>query len=349
MSFSSLPNEIACEVISYLQLSEVELFARTLMNRWVYAICYPRIRHRLIARRNARDMRSQFGDLVWDNENRIGDIYAYHWRREQCPDLVVHELYPRKDLDYLNLKGDFAWLAPLQPDIEERLKLRMERRPASDDELDRLAASAKRLGVVLPECFLRFMHSEELQCRIPRFKTPYFYLDGDRLRKLPNRCQGGTHGYIVRFMSTYHPAKYYWSLYLDAGKEKWHCVLGSKQDPALCLEDPFERIFDQTLVVQSQKAVLQGPHRNPDFFYNALQLEATNFEEFLVRMYFDNCIALVPRPYCYDERADFLTTPMLEYLDHSSKRERKKKEERALRTTLHNGLWRAYDWTCTDQ
>jgi hypothetical protein len=80
--------------------------------------------------------------------------------------LEVDQTNPLADLDFLDLHGDLYWLQPINDRIHARFK------PVDDADqiaagLASLTASAVRLGLTVPECFIHFMENAGLRARVP--------------------------------------------------------------------------------------------------------------------------------------------------------------------------------------
>jgi hypothetical protein len=99
------------------------------------------------------------------------------------------------------------WLEPLDERTDARMAIHRNP-PEARGEVAKIAASAARLGLALPESFVRLMSSPELQDRIPSCTACYFTLSDDILP-----CPGSEGGYIVRFYNDQQDVLL-WYLYL---------------------------------------------------------------------------------------------------------------------------------------
>jgi hypothetical protein len=137
-------------------------------------------------------------------------------------------------------------------------------RQVASGKLDRIVASAQRLGLTLPPSFLRLMGSPELQDRIPSCTACYFSLSNDIIP-----CPGSEQGYIVRFLNDQQEVLL-WYLYLTpAGEQR-------------VLVSPFmldEVAQDGPMNEQTRQAVVD----------NTFECAPT-FAEFIYRFWLENVI-----------------------------------------------------------
>lgn len=99
------------------------------------------------------------------------------------------------------------WLEPLDQRTDAQMVIHRNP-PEARGEVAKIAASAARLGLTLPESFVRLMSSPELQDRIPSCTACYFKLSDDILP-----CPGSDGGYIVCFYNDQQDVLL-WYLYL---------------------------------------------------------------------------------------------------------------------------------------
>jgi len=257
--FASLPTELLHIIISQLRAFEIERVAKT-FNRTLCAICFPLLAKRLAGKRHAKRMINRFGPI----QNLEGG----------CP-----------NLDILDLKGDLNWLLPLtEGEIDDDRDFPV----TAKEDVDDLVKTSKRLGLALPDAFVRFMHSEELQSRVPT--SDYFLFGPGGLRMCPKEIDGGAGGYIIRFLCDEQNC-FYWSLYLDPNPTDGfgHCVLDDEDDANLedDLNDAFDEMAANEAVEQEENDKAQA---TKDLLMATLSKErklfATDFEGFLAEMYF---------------------------------------------------------------
>ncbi|HEV7129320.1 MAG TPA: hypothetical protein VGN32_17940 [Ktedonobacterales bacterium] len=131
----------------------------------------------------------------------------------------TYNLYPYESLPPLDAPDEtLAWLGPLSTTLDQQMDV--HRRPdESRGTLRAIVTDAGKLGLTLPDAFLRLMISRELQERIPSCTACFFKL-GDRIVA----CPGSPDGYIVRFLSDQQDCVL-WYLYLNTFGE--HCVLAA--------------------------------------------------------------------------------------------------------------------------
>ena len=133
--------------------------------------------------------------------------------------------------------GQLQWLVPLDNKMgAEMLPYHMtpeERKAwmlAWTDNLKSIVASARHLGLHLPDAFLRLMSSPELWDRIPSCTSCYFDLSQ------PVFCPGDKEeGYVLRFLHDQQDCVI-WHLYLSTRGDE--CVLASETYLDLVYTDP---------------------------------------------------------------------------------------------------------------
>ena len=109
------------------------------------------------------------------------------------------------------------WLEPL--DARTDAQMAIHRNPAeARGEVAKIAEAATRLGLRLPESFVRLMSSPELQDRIPSCTACYFSLTEDIAP-----CPASEGGYIVRFYNDQQDVLR-WYLYLTPGGDQYVLV-----------------------------------------------------------------------------------------------------------------------------
>ena len=292
LGLSTLPKELLHIIISLLHASEVECVART-FNKEIYSICVPFLTKRLSAKHHAERMIARFGP----KENFE---WGPHWR----------------NFDALDLNGDLHWLLPLTEEETQKEKDDMEDEDedwedeygdafekfdrdncpvTTQEDVDDLVATAERLGLALPDEFVRFMRSEELQSRVLCPDYEYFLLGPDGLRKCPASIDGGAGGYIIRFLCLRAGMEepYYWNLYLDPNPldGHGHCVLGDEDDANETDHDYwhgyniYNRMLDAKKYTQAELDDAQGKGVKMATLSVKRKLFATNFEEFLAELY----------------------------------------------------------------
>ena len=119
--------------------------------------------------------------------------------------------YCRYDYDSLPpipaVSESLDWLEPLDEHTDARMEIHRNP-PEARGEVAKIAAAATRLGLTLPESFVRLMSSPELQDRIPSCTACYFTLADDI-----TPCPASEGGYIVRFYNDQQDVLL-WYLYL---------------------------------------------------------------------------------------------------------------------------------------
>jgi hypothetical protein len=116
------------------------------------------------------------------------------------------------------LNGTLDWLGPLDHETEQSMQL-YRNAPEQRGNLTQVAADATKLGLTLPEAFVRLMGSPELQDRMPSCTACTFDLSAHI-----TPCIGETPGYLIRFLRD-QQSVLLWYLYLTPHGEE--CVLAS--------------------------------------------------------------------------------------------------------------------------
>jgi hypothetical protein len=142
---------------------------------------------------------------------------------------------------------------------------RAEQMPQWTDNLKSIIASARHLGLTLPESFLRLMSSPELQDRTPSCTDCHFNLS--QLAFCPGNKE---EGYVLRFLHDQQDCLI-WHLYLSTGGNE--CVLASHTYLDLVYTDPetFGNITEEQAVEQTWVC-------------------ASSFEAFLYRFWMENVL-----------------------------------------------------------
>jgi hypothetical protein len=144
------------------------------------------------------------------------------WSYRPCK--ATYCLYPYDSIPSLpaaQFIGEFQWLEPLDEDIDRIMQ--KYRYPEEEgfwmDRMNRLADSARQLGLNLPDPFVCFMASPELQDRVPSCTGCHFYLPETIVP-----CPGSQDGYLIRFLDD-QQFVLLWYLYLTTPGE--HRVLAA--------------------------------------------------------------------------------------------------------------------------
>ncbi|SRR6266702_8387295 len=142
------------------------------------------------------------------------------WSYRLCK--ATYCLYPYDSIPPLpaaQFTGEFQWLEPLDEDIDRIMQ--KYRYPEEEafwmDRINWLVDSARQLGLSLPDPFVRFMASPELQKHVPSCTDCHFYLPETIVP-----CPGSEDGYLIRFLDD-QQFVLLWYLYLTASGK--HSVL----------------------------------------------------------------------------------------------------------------------------
>lgn len=165
-------------------------------------------------------------------------------------------------IDTSLFEGNFQWLPPMTAELRDVLAA-YDRPEASAHIVQRMGAiksAAKQMGLQLPEDFLKFMASPELQVQIPSCTACYFDLS-DIIVQLP--IDDG--GFLIRFYNDQQDVLL-WYLYLTPQSES--CIVVS--------DVMFDSVNLEGVTPQQIKA--------------RLEFCAGSFEEFIYRWWLENDI-----------------------------------------------------------
>jgi hypothetical protein len=175
--------------------------------------------------------------------------------------------WPAESLPPLRpLDGTLLWLGPLDPSGDPELARRTAEKRR---QLAVVQAEAARLGLRLPDAYLRLMAAPELQDRIPSCTACEFDVP-DAIVSAP----GSERGFVVRFLNDQQDVLL-WYLYLAPGGEER--VLCSPYD----LED----------VATWNDGAGPDPHERVRVIANTV-LVAPSFEAFIYRFWLENVLWL---------------------------------------------------------
>jgi hypothetical protein len=199
-----------------------------------------------------------------------------------CDGTYCH--YPIETLPPIpTLDGTLSWLGqpgwPEAPGDSPRQRALRERDSAeARDKAQDLATQAERLGLRLPDAFMRLMAAPELQDRIPECTGCWFSLYEAPL--VP--CSGSEDGFVVRFLNDQQGC-ILWYLYLTRQGAEAVLAVG---DPYPDAPSPYlERLVrpdeDGPLTDEQRHAVLANTYAC-----------APSFEAFLYRWWLESTIAM---------------------------------------------------------
>jgi hypothetical protein len=212
-----LPPEIIIHILSYVSPLALELLARTYVKQITY-ICLdmPALRYRIDQSKNARRMMQAFEGFPapypsWTSQTAWEDFSLQKVFGSHSIHAISH---PFAHLEYLNMRGDLAWLKGFDEVEVSDVGVCLE------GNMDTLETATRKLGLVLPATFVQLMKSKDVLRRI----RGNIYLNG--IFKVGSR--NGSHfpdGYIVEFMHD-TTSTFFFLLYLDT--QGGHCVLQSE-------------------------------------------------------------------------------------------------------------------------
>ena len=300
-----LPPEVVLDILHHLRAIDIERVART-FNKSLYSLCLPFLQPLLARKHNARLMRARFANH--------DDPFGYAFERNSVIETIADSICPKYDLDpndgpftlspgglsyeFMDLHGDFSWLAPLDPVLHEVMEVYHRGPAASEEAIVAIEAQAKKLGLKLPDSFLYFLWAgPRLQRRNPSTSACYYELGPGGLKKCPAHVDGGAGGYAVRIYSDQQCCAY-WTLYLDPGPEGYHCVLVGSDDAN---EDGFLQVYKEMCLEQgwlTQKDLDAATEASVGVAVlkpGGSWLCATDFEEFVANMYIEGYMSFVHR------------------------------------------------------
>ena len=258
MPLQTLPTELILNILSYLRPQTIERLAKT-FNKRLIPICLPLLEDRIATQRNANRMIATFLHEPetdgWDaalkrNICGIWDHFRLERKWGSAQPLPSTEKEPFTNLDFLNLRGKFNWLADWSELKEEDcVPFEHYRNFMSEEQVAQLKTQAEKLGLEFPKGFFDFMRIVEEECHVTICGNAYFNVKSTGgLKKVRYRRrkssktgeqiaqgkgdkgvnEGAQHqqneleemadGYLLRFYMDQQGC-YYWSLFLDAGPD----------------------------------------------------------------------------------------------------------------------------------
>lgn len=199
------------------------------------------------------------------------------------PEPATYSLFDYKSLPPVPTElfnGDFDWLsAPRRQPAESS-------QADYDSELDLISSLASEIGFELPESFVTFMGSRELQSRIRSCTDCHFKLL-DCIVEYPS----GTNNYLIPFLFD-SQGMLYWYLYVT--QDSKHCVV----------------VSDELLGLRSENDQNEDSYEEEGMLFFC----APTFEEFLYRFWIENEIWFA---LSYEKTK--LTKEQQAYVDHYKK------------------------------
>jgi hypothetical protein len=187
--------------------------------------------------------------------------YRDHQKKYSTYSLFSYEELPPIEEE---MKGDYAWLEPLEKELAEEMESYQKKEGAFEEmqlKLERLQRMAQKKKIGLPSEFVEFMESEELQKAIPSCTACYFDLSNSLIASpFEERA------YMIRFMNDQQGCLF-WYLYLQPTGEPFVLVTSIFYDN----QKEVEELSKQTL-------------GNYTFYC------ASSFEAFIYRFWFENLL-----------------------------------------------------------
>lgn len=126
--------------------------------------------------------------------------FAFGWYGSELPGYRACDgtycFFPYADLPPLDTPSEtLDWLGTLDDATDQQMQVHRDR-PKAPGQLQEIEAAAGRLGLSLPEPFVRLMASPELENRLPSGTACYF-----ELAKAIVPFPGSQDGFIIRFLN----------------------------------------------------------------------------------------------------------------------------------------------------
>ncbi|KAJ4265547.1 hypothetical protein NW762_004836 [Fusarium torreyae] len=305
MSLLSLPLELIPEIAGYLITSDVESLVRTFSKR-LYQLCIPRLAKKIVARKNAKRMIEIFGQPRFNSRLDAFDGYVPDEDIAQflgfLPGDKLRWLQGPPNFDYPDLNGDLSFL--------EDNKGFPDHGPAIESiaHIESIVTGAERLGLVLPDGFVKLMSDVNLQALISTRLVAHFTL-GEIIRKCPAEVDKGAGGYLVTIAREEDP-KLEWCLYLCPGEGGGHCMLRvtTTIDADRHLKAKILLITETATQEEIERAQEEG-FPLAYILEDSMRLEGTSFEEFVATIYHKQLTYFM-----IDEGGAEVTSSLREYL-----------------------------------
>ena len=200
ISLEALPNELLLHTFSYLTPTTIERLAKAFNKRLTY-LCLPLLKDRLAAHQNAKRMTALFAyeppphNLKDALSRNMIDIWSHYrlkrkWGSFSSPPPFT-ERNPFPCLDFLNLRGEFDWLAPIDDLLDEDCQpFEHCRNFLSAEDVTTLKNQAQQLGLEFPKGFFDFMRTMEKDYHVRAPGGNYFNIRKGGLTKVKYRLIG---------------------------------------------------------------------------------------------------------------------------------------------------------------
>ena len=185
MVLTSLPTELLLHIYSYLPNETLEILAQT-FNRRITYLCLHEISQWLKTQRNARRMNSAFAEPRKAYIHGVPGAVRALWRRFEL-DSEYGSCAAASNSHHVDLKDTLHFLPPLDQPSFEHGPLPFSCRHFRSINIDKLQTQAARLGLQIPESFLRLVR--EISTHADLFANDeenanQFYLDENPLLKV---------------------------------------------------------------------------------------------------------------------------------------------------------------------
>ncbi|KAI9714854.1 MAG: hypothetical protein M1820_000143 [Bogoriella megaspora] len=292
MGLDSLPPELIIAIASLLPRHDVISLGLRTYNKRLFAACTPMLKRLASAKKFEKRMLESFGSGLYEG-GRWPHITEYIYTKlgfdKKFGPYVGDKTVTGKCFEPFT--GDLQWLQPSKK-WDWNSQVREGGRPKVED----LKTQAAELGVVLPKSFLTWISNGRLMARtsdviglagIDHFRHCRPYI-GHELRKCTPRMTDGDAYMVTIYQEHEGPT---WSLYLDTGPEKGHCVFRSNLSPDDEDCDHDYEIHPERLEERyGLSAGLKESKIKPAWARKrTAALVECDFEEWLAKVYFGGC------------------------------------------------------------
>ena len=280
MALDKLPLELVIEIASYLSRRDVINLGLRTHSKQIYTGCIPLLKPIATAGNFETRMIKRFG-------NEFRKQGWFHVSKQTYKSLELDKKFgpyvdnKHPNLDFLEpFTGDLHWLRPFPPKRHSVLE------ESWNSVVRRFQTQATELGAQLPEALVIWLTDTGLRSVKPIFHDlDASCAEGD-LRKCIPSLQNGDRAYMVTFINKGRDSKY--SLYLDTGPEKGHCVLESYYRDEEHERGCLDRGFDEDAMAEFE-AFVDETYIAPAWTCHNVHLRSCDFEEWLAGTFIAQC------------------------------------------------------------
>ncbi|CAG9972484.1 unnamed protein product [Clonostachys byssicola] len=295
-----LPKELILQILRYLSPRTLEVVAHS-HNHALTDLCLVLLQPVFKSRRAFKRLKKQFDLVVYEDlpQAMMDGLRSSSGREILAlpPQVNLKQPpYPR-NLDYLELSGDLHWLQPPCPSIAKHMARYNRGCGIHEAAVADLTASAKRVGVRLPDPFLKFIQDVDRRDYVVKTDASRLEMDRGGLRKVPKSMDGGVGGYIIAFLAG---MQYRIHLYLEPGEDGGYGLLEERSGFCEFCDSDDERKADACPrknrgVTQKDKEEARS-HGLEMMSFNPcidLALLGTDFEAWLATRYYEKWLWFV--------------------------------------------------------